>query len=90
MKFRAILAFLLLCTAFVPAIFVPGTARADDKQDQQACMNDAMTVCSQFIPDRERVAACLISNRSRLSEACRTALTRFNAKNPRTAAAAPR
>jgi hypothetical protein len=41
-------------------------------------MNDAMTVCSQFIPDRERVAICLISNRNRISEACRTALRRFN------------
>ena len=82
MKIHAILAFSLFCTALVPA-----SARADSQQDQQACMNDAMTVCSQFIPDRERVAACLISNRSKISEACRTALGRFNAKNPRTAAA---
>ena len=37
-----------------------------------------MTVCSQFIPDRERVAVCLISNRSRISEGCRTALRHFN------------
>ena len=40
-------------------------------------MNDAMTVCSQFIPDRERVANCLMSNRSRISEACRVALNHF-------------
>jgi hypothetical protein len=82
MKIHAILAFSLFCTALVPAV-----ARADSQQDQQACMNDAMTICSQFIPDRERVAGCLISNRTKVSEACRTALTRFNAKNPHTAAA---
>jgi hypothetical protein len=58
-------------------------AKADSQQDQQACMNDAMTVCSQFIPDRERVAACLLSNRTRISAECRVALTHFN---PRTAA----
>jgi hypothetical protein len=62
----------------------PAAVSADPQQDQQACMNDAVTVCGQFIPDRERVAACLLSNRSRLSAACRTALMHFN---PRTASA---
>ncbi len=68
--------------AFALALFglalSPAAARADAQQDRQACMNDAMTVCSQFIPDRERVATCLISNRSRISVACRAALTHFN------------
>jgi hypothetical protein len=49
-----------------------------------ACMNDAVTICGQFIPDRERVAGCLISNRSNVSAACRSALTHFN---PQTASA---
>ena len=62
----------------------PAAVRADPQQDQAACMNDAMTVCGQFIPDRERVAACLVSNRTRISVACRDALKRFN---PRTASA---
>jgi hypothetical protein len=43
-------------------------------------MNDALTVCSEFIPDRDRVAGCLISNRSRISQACRMALAQFNPK----------
>lgn len=75
-------------TAFALTLFglvlLPATVSADPQQDQQACMNDAMTVCGQFIPDRERVAACLLSNRSRISAACRTALMHFN---PRTASA---
>jgi hypothetical protein len=65
-------------------ILTPGAAKADGQSDQLACMNDAMAFCGQFIPDRERVAACLISNRGHVSAACRTALTRFN---PRTASA---
>jgi hypothetical protein len=73
-------------TAFALALFAlalsPVAVRADAQQDQSACMNDAMTICGQFIPDRERVAACLISNRSHVSAACRSALTHFN---PRTA-----
>ena len=62
----------------------PLGARADEQSDQQACMGDAMTICGQFIPDRERVGACLYSNRSRISPACRTAMLRFH---PKTASA---
>lgn len=59
-------------------IAIPQVSAIADPQDgQQACMTDALTVCSQFVPDRERVASCLISNRSRISPACRTALTHF-------------
>ena len=76
MKIR--IAALALVGLVVSAVAV----KADPQQDQQACMNDAMTVCSQFIPDRERVAACLLSNRTRISLECRAALAHFN---PRTA-----
>jgi len=55
-------------------------------------MNDALTVCSQFVPDRDRdrVASCLISNRSHISPACRMALTQFNPKMASTAKSAVR
>jgi hypothetical protein len=72
MKIHTTFILALLGLALSPAV-----VKADPQQDQQACMNDAMTVCGQFIPDRERVAACLIANRSRISVACRTALTHF-------------
>jgi len=52
-------------------------AKADAQQDQQACMQDAQVICGQFIPDRERVAHCLIANRSRVSPVCRVALKHF-------------
>jgi hypothetical protein len=75
MKIRTALALTLLCLALAPV-----AATADQAQDDQmACMNDAMTICGQFIPDRERVGICLVTNRSRVSAACRTALIRFNA-----------
>ena len=44
-------ATLLLCIALAPL-----PAAAGPQENQAACMNDAMTICSQFIPDRERVA----------------------------------
>jgi hypothetical protein len=57
--------------------FAPGAVRAETQQDQSACMMDAQTFCGQFIPDRERVARCLMSNSGRISGACRVALRSF-------------
>ncbi len=71
MTIRTVFALALL------ALPAPVAAWADDQQDQQACMADAQIVCGQFIPDRERVARCLMANRSRISPTCREALKRF-------------
>jgi hypothetical protein len=40
-------------------------------------MQDAQTVCGQFIPDRERVAHCLMANSRKISPACRAAVRHF-------------
>jgi hypothetical protein len=79
------LAIAACCVAYTSA---PASAGA--QEDQQACMNDALTICSQFVPDRDRVASCLISNRSHISPACRMALTQFNPKMASTAKSAVR
>jgi hypothetical protein len=55
----------------------PIAARADEPGDKNACMEDAQTYCGQFIPDRVRVAHCLMDNRRRISVACREALKHF-------------
>jgi hypothetical protein len=74
MKVRTVFALALFCVALAPV-----GAKADQAQDDQnACMSDAMTVCGQFIPDRERVGTCLVQNRSRISAPCRAAIVRFN------------
>jgi len=78
MKIQTAFAFATIAIALCPA-----AASADDT-GQNACIQDAFSICGQFIPNREQVAACLISNRSRVSPACRSALTHFN---PRTASA---
>jgi hypothetical protein len=73
MKIRFALTLAGFCLALAPA-----AGRADPQQDRQACMNDVFIVCAAFIPDRDRVANCLISHRSRISLACREALKHFN------------
>jgi hypothetical protein len=72
MKIRAVLAFTVLGFGLSPL-----AAKADAQQDQQACMQDAQVICGQFIPDRERVAHCLIAHRRKVSPACRAALKHF-------------
>jgi len=78
MKIHAAFALAALAVALSPA------AAAADDDGQNACMQDAFSICGQFIPNREQVAACLISNRSRVSPACRSALTRFNPRKTAT------
>jgi hypothetical protein len=72
MTIRILLALGLFCFALAPI-----AASADAQQDQGACMVDAQTVCGQFIPDRARVAHCLMANSRRISQACRIALRHF-------------
>jgi hypothetical protein len=73
MKIRFAITSAIFCLVLSPAAL-----RADPQDGRQACMSDAFTVCGQFIPDRERVAGCLISNRRRISLACRAALKHFD------------
>ena len=62
---------------FATLAFVPSTGYADNKQDDGACVSDAMNICSQYIPDRARVAGCLMSNRNRISPSCRAQLAHW-------------
>ena len=39
---------------------------------EQACTGDAQSLCGEFIPDRDKVGACLRRNARRLSPACRS------------------
>src|SRR4051794_37374119 len=70
---------ILTAFAFACLVFAPVAATAGAQEDQQACMNDAMSICGAFIPDRGKVGMCLYQNRSSLSPACRSAMTRFSA-----------
>jgi hypothetical protein len=76
MKYRSLKAALavgLLALAFAtPA----GAQRADDMRGggQNPCVGDAQSICSEFIPDRAKVASCLFRNKAKLTPACRAEL----------------
>lgn len=40
------------------------------EQEREACTPDAMRLCGQFIPDADRIEACLRNAGPRLSPAC--------------------
>lgn len=86
MQMRSMLTLVLFCTALAPGVALAQERQMQERpaqgwqtpgQDANACMGDAMSVCGQFIPDRERVAHCLLANRLRVSASCRVALTHW-------------
>jgi hypothetical protein len=68
----------LLVSAVAFVMLAPLSASAESQDEQNACMNDAFTVCGQAIPDRDRVAACLAQNINRISAPCRTVMMRYS------------
>jgi hypothetical protein len=57
--------------------FAPTAVQAQSQDEQNACMNDAFSVCGHAIPDRERVGACLAQNINRISAGCRVVMQRY-------------
>ena len=61
---------LMLAVAIsVAALATPASAYTPEQQ--QACTGDAMSLCGAFIPDVDRITACMIQNKARLSPGCR-------------------
>ena len=61
---------LMLGVVFSISIW-PTTSRAYTPEEQQACSGDAMRLCGAFVPDVDRITACMIENKSQLSPPCR-------------------
>jgi hypothetical protein len=75
LSFAALTAALGLACA---TSLAPAPAAAQNRgtpEQQQACQPDAMRLCSEFVPDVDRITACMIKNRIRLSPACRVVFT---------------
>lgn len=66
MNFRV--AFLLLSATITPALAQAGPSESEQRE---ACMGDAMRLCSAYVPDRARIGDCMAAQRDRLSPQCR-------------------
>jgi hypothetical protein len=53
----------------------PAAAQQGTINPEQACKDDAFRLCGNFIPDRNKVGACLRSHARALSRDCRTVVT---------------
>ena len=75
---KSYFALAAMLVAFAPVALIPRAALAQSQDEQQACMNDAFTICGNAIPDRDRVAACLARNINRISAPCRMVMARYS------------
>jgi len=53
-----------------------GAAAEGTPDARQACTPDAMRICSEFIPDEEKVKQCMLRRYRQLSPECRAAMGR--------------
>jgi hypothetical protein len=81
---RKIAPWLVLAAALFLSV-APVPALAYSAEQQQACTGDAFQFCGPEIPDVERVTACMIRNKARLSAGCRA---HFRPASPAPSAAA--
>ena len=68
--------------AIVLALGASTLALATTQEEEQACTNDAFQFCQNFIPDRNRVFSCLVSNKDAISVACHSALLPYLPPEP--------
>jgi hypothetical protein len=61
---------LVMAPGFAAPAWSQGTA-----QQRAACTPDVFRLCSSFIPDADRITACLASRQQELSEACASVMS---------------
>jgi hypothetical protein len=54
----------------VALMSLPALAQGTPEQ-RAACENDAMRLCQQYVPDVDRITACMSRHRAQLSPRCR-------------------
>jgi hypothetical protein len=67
---RPLAAVAALCALALLLAAAPAGAQGTPAQ-RAACEGDAMRLCGEFVPDVERIKACMYRKRAQLSPACR-------------------
>jgi hypothetical protein len=68
-------AFGMLVTLFMASVAggaPPAAAQSSNSEYQ--CTSDVMRLCSEFIPSRDPIIACLLRKRQQLSPGCQTVM----------------
>jgi hypothetical protein len=61
---------LLAASCFALTLLTTG-ALAYSPQQEQMCTGDAMRLCGQYIPNVDRITACMVQKYSELSDGCK-------------------
>jgi hypothetical protein len=61
---------LLMATAFMLGMLTTASY-AYSQQQQEMCTGDAMRLCGAYIPDVDRITACMASKHDQLSDGCK-------------------
>lgn len=61
---------LLMATAFILGTLTTA-CYAYSQQQQEMCTGDAMRLCGAYIPDVDRITACMVSKHDQLSDGCK-------------------
>jgi hypothetical protein len=67
--------FALVLTTALPAL-AQYDRSATSQEEQQACEPDVYRLCNDYVPDVDRIVACLNVNKRALSPACRAVMAR--------------
>ena len=62
---------LLAASCFALTLLTTG-ASAYSPQQEQMCTGDAMRLCGEYIPNVDRITACMVQKYSELSDGCKT------------------
>jgi len=68
---------LALATALFASILSNSTFAYTPEQEQ-ACTPDAMRLCGAYIPDVDRITACMIAKQSQLSDGCKSVFRKMD------------
>lgn len=60
--------------AAIATIFLAGPAIAQPGGGMNACRGDVKTLCASAMGDRQAMRQCLMTNRDKVSEGCKTAM----------------
>jgi hypothetical protein len=66
-------ASLLGVAALIIALTGQPAAAQGTPEQRAACQGDAMRLCNQYVPDVQRITACMAQHRRYLSPGCRAA-----------------
>jgi hypothetical protein len=73
MRFSVLQRFqLIIILALIGAVTLPASGNAYTEEQQRLCNDDAMRLCSEYVPDVDRITACMQRQRALLSKECKS------------------